>query len=168
MRALTSAQSIALPRALIEVQAGLSRLLVERGLINEALSHALEALTIATQASTLPPGRRTLKAIAVAWRVLGLVIGNLPVDERSVMVGNQLQDGDSCFQESMRIFRKLGYGVEAETAYTLITWAKLELSGGDHTRGNSLLSQARDIFTTHVMLKEVSYLNRFNIDSTNS
>jgi len=124
------------------------RFLAEALLGRVELDRALEAARKA-----LKGGQESGAAefVGPSWRILAEVIA---CTGATVEVDGTGRDAPSCFEESLRSLTKAG--IEPERARTLRAWARYELTKGDRSRGGKLWRQAKELFSSLGMDRELS------------
>lgn len=105
-----------------------------------ALDAALHALTLALDSDTP-------EYIGIAWRVLGMISGQIekPIAVKFEKVSRPIKyNARDCFNMSEEIF--VANGIVGERARTLREWAQYELLLGNKENGATLWYEARKIF----------------------
>jgi hypothetical protein len=98
---------------------------------------AQQALALAKQTNLFDNGR--------AWRVLGLVAGQLGEPLLSDVENDHWYDAAACFRRSLEFFTAGDF--ERDRAIALWRWAQYEMSQGNRRTGQGMWQEARDIFT---------------------
>jgi tetratricopeptide (TPR) repeat protein len=117
-----------------------------QGKVEEALESAQRALVL---------GKRTEnnELIAEAWRTLGLVAAQIP---ESIEIEKQSYDARACFGESLRLFTDSG--MEAQRARVLSDWSRYDAEQLSGDSGQTMMKEAREIFTRLGMDRELEKL----------
>lgn len=133
-QALKLARQAGYAWVLCQAAAGLALLFLEDHLLDEAEAQALEAVITAQAALKQNTGRKAKERTAVAWRVLGNVLGKVPQKEKEVRIGQESVTAVACYQHSMSLLEEVGVPTRWQQLHTLHAWYTYEEHRENHER----------------------------------
>lgn len=125
-----------------EAHAFLSEACLGQGKLKDALDAANRALDLARESENDLD-------LGIAWRMLGQVLAAWSNDksprlQNGAPLNEICSDPHACFDESLRIFKKIN--AESEAARTLRAWAAFDLQNDRVDEGNKKLKEAQAVF----------------------
>ncbi len=110
-----------------------------------ALGRVAEAVQAGARAEELAYQLADDRLRGEVWRVLGLIARELPEGERPLRLHDHDYDPAACFQESLRLLRRVGGGSPItfrEQVHTLRAWADHEATQGNPSRSAVMAQEA--------------------------
>jgi predicted ATPase len=110
-----------------------------------ALGKLAEAIQAGKRAEELAYQLADDRLRGEVWRVLGLIAEELPEGDRPLRLHDHDYDPAACFQESLRLLRRVGGGSPItfrEQVHTLRAWADHEATQGNPSRSEVMAQEA--------------------------
>ncbi|MCA9917273.1 MAG: AAA family ATPase [Anaerolineales bacterium] len=142
---LRLARALDRPLAISTAVAGLAQLFLEDHLLDEALAQAQTAVETALSVRKQQFGREAKRITAVAWRVLGMVLGKEPTKDRTTEVQTHTVDAAECFQRSDQLLVEMGPANADERLRTLRHWATYERLRDNLAQAQALTEEAEKV-----------------------
>lgn len=108
------------------------------------LGQLYEAMNLAQKAYEQAQRQRDNKMLAIAWRLIGQVLGKRPSDNNTITLNEKQYEAADCFAESLRLLKDLeGSTAHREQALTLWAWSTHELAQGNAALSTSMRRDAQ-------------------------